>query len=131
MHVVHDESIGYVYFVTDGEAIKIGWTKHMVQRLSALQHPLRQELTVLGTMAAERHQETLMHHRFHHLRIRGEWFKMDPSITDYIKLYRSRNMVIDMAQHRVMHRDRRNKETLPAGPMVSMPRSLTNGQSAA
>jgi hypothetical protein len=97
--VIHDRSLGYVYFVSDGDAIKIGWTKRVFCRLAQLQVPHLRPLELLGTIAGDRDEEARMHHRFHHLRIRGEWFRADPAITGYLKMLRSRNMIIDYDQH--------------------------------
>jgi len=70
-----------VYFVTDGEYIKIGFTSGPVkQRLADLQVGNARELTVIGWYYAPPIHEDRLHARFKYLHVRGEWFKNDLDI---------------------------------------------------
>lgn len=79
---------GQVYFISRGDAIKIGFSRTPRERLAALQtqHPEALELmaAVPGTV---RHERSL-HQKFDHLRITGEWFQVTPELSEYVDLVR-------------------------------------------
>lgn len=64
---------GYVYAITDGRAIKIGWSAH------------HGELRVIGAYAADPIDELRVHRVFSEHRIRGEWFRYVPAIVEYFR----------------------------------------------
>lgn len=76
---------GEVYFVWDGEAIKIGFSGSATHRLIALQssHPRRLKILhkIPGTMADEKR----LHQQFAHLNIHGEWFRPGPDLMAMIE----------------------------------------------
>jgi hypothetical protein len=80
-----------VYFVRFGEAgpIKIGRTDgDPMNRLAALQTAVPEELSLVATMPGVLPStEMALHFRFKHLRLRGEWFKPEPDLMDYIRDY--------------------------------------------
>jgi T5orf172 domain len=79
-----DEDLGYIYAITDGTAIKIGWTaRHPRSRLAQLQTASPAELQLIGAVLASAYQERTVHHRFASHRIRGEWFRHVPEIVEY------------------------------------------------
>lgn len=66
-----------VYFVTDGEFLKIGWTAQPVaKRLSAIQNGNPRPLTLLATMSGSVHGEHAIHEKLKDSRAYGEWFFM-------------------------------------------------------
>jgi Meiotically Up-regulated Gene 113 (MUG113) protein len=72
----------YVYFITDGEYIKIGISNNVKSRLSGLQTSNPKKLSLLSsiecpdsTYAGE--LERTLHERFSESRASGEWFKLD------------------------------------------------------
>ena len=71
-----------VYFIRNGDRIKIGWTTHLKQRLTALSLPMNAvELTIPGGSAEER----MLHHRFSAARVgRTEWFEATPELESFI-----------------------------------------------
>lgn len=75
-----------IYFIqnTKDLSIKIGYTKNVKQRLSALQTASAHKLTVLGTMRGDRVLETYLQERFHIFSLSGEWFRGDKLLLDYI-----------------------------------------------
>lgn len=75
---------GHVYFITDGNAIKIGFSTDVLYRLGGLQvgHPA--ELRLLADFVGSTLDEANILRRFEHLNLRGEWFKHDPEIIDFI-----------------------------------------------
>lgn len=70
----------YVYFVTDGDFIKIGIAKDVKKRLQTLQTGNPKRLKVLKTIALQddeaRMQEENYHRKFRDYNACGEWFKM-------------------------------------------------------
>jgi hypothetical protein len=70
------------YFISDGDAVKIGYSTDPGKRLRALQtaHPKR--LTLLGVCSFK---ESELHEKFHGLRLHGEWFKLTPELEQFIQ----------------------------------------------
>lgn len=69
-----------IYFInSDGRAdcIKIGYTRRDPQdRLRKLQTATPDQLRLIGAVEGERYLERMLHKRYQHLRIRGEWFRI-------------------------------------------------------
>ena len=82
----------YIYFILndDSQAVKIGIAKNVKRRLASLQTSSPSGLKLLGTIKTKsvndaRKIEKSLHKRFDENRIRGEWFKADVELLDYIK----------------------------------------------
>lgn len=84
----------YVYFLTDGEAIKIGKSIHGGKgRIMALQIGNPRELKLIGHYVAEDGEERRLHKQFAHLCVNGEWHRPDVELLEYIdSLYRSHRL---------------------------------------
>lgn len=80
---------GAIYFVTDGEAIKIGFAGNVRKRIANLQISHHFPLFLLGSIPATRHEESVIHRRFVQHRLRGEWFKIHRDILDFIDEFES------------------------------------------
>jgi hypothetical protein len=81
----HDSSPdvpGVVYFVRSGDSIKIGHATNFKDRLRTLQTGNENPLEVLAAVAGLNEYE--IHQRFAHLRTRGEWFKAEPELLEFI-----------------------------------------------
>ena len=77
-----------VYFIQPkiGGRIKIGNAKHPLGRLDVIQLGCPIELHIIGVIKdASYVAEQSLHHKFRHLRWRGEWFEPGPELMDYIK----------------------------------------------
>ncbi len=81
----NDNVASYVYFITDGEAIKIGKANNPRSRLSGLQTSHHKPLYILALMPGNEGLERTLHSRFYNFRIRGEWFKDCEEIRTFIK----------------------------------------------
>lgn len=79
----HLPADGYVYFISDGEAVKIGFSEKPLRRIKGLQSGHPKPLTLLGTIPASVMDEMALHKRFDHLRIQGEWFRATLELTIY------------------------------------------------
>ncbi len=74
--------IRMVYFVHAASGpIKIGSTVDVATRLLELQVSHWEKLSVVGVCHLKEHE---VHDRFGHLRIRGEWFRAEPELLDFI-----------------------------------------------
>jgi T5orf172 domain len=67
---------GHIYLISDGEFLKIGWTKNVILRREVLQCGNVRELTVLATKPGSQLTEGAIHKALRKYRVRGEWFKM-------------------------------------------------------
>jgi hypothetical protein len=79
---------GNVYFIACSEppSIKVGFTKnHPVSRLRQLQTGCPTRLDLLGWYPASILEEWELHAELAHLRLTGEWFRMDESMNDILR----------------------------------------------
>jgi hypothetical protein len=67
-----------VYFAKRDDLIKIGWSREVHMRMAALKTEL------IGVMPGNRATEKEIHGRFSHLRVHGEWFKIDDELLTFI-----------------------------------------------
>lgn len=100
---------GYIYFFTNGENIKIGFTKNKVQnRLKQLNTGNDYQLYCLGFFKGKKEDEKFLHKKFSKFRIRnnGEWFYPDDVLIDYLnKVNENQNVYIsknELYNNRVM-----------------------------
>lgn len=74
-----------VYFIQDGEFVKIGATSNGARpdkRLDALQTGNPRELTLRCVIAGD--LERAFHNHFRLLRVRGEWFRIDDELEAFM-----------------------------------------------
>lgn len=76
--------LGFTYFIRAGDAIKIGSAINFKRRLGSLQTSHEKSLDVLAVFSASAVDEYSTHLRFVHLRIRGEWFRADKELLQFI-----------------------------------------------
>lgn len=69
-----------VYFITDGEFIKIGKANNPNQRLSELQTGNPKSLWIVKQIKGDEKQERMLHQIFKTWHYRGEWFKASPEM---------------------------------------------------
>lgn len=77
-----------VYFVqakTEDAPIKIGITWDLAHRIGNLRTASPYEIELLGTVLGGKDRERAIHARFAHLRIRGEWFRSEPELLEFIE----------------------------------------------
>lgn len=68
---------GYIYFISNRNAIKIGFTKNIERRRKQLQTGNSKELQLLYYIQGDRSTEYYFHRYFHDYKINGEWFDYD------------------------------------------------------
>lgn len=78
---------GYIYFATDGDLIKIGWTGKWPpsDRIKKQQTGNGRPLWILGCIPGSQNAERGYHKQFAHLRIQREWFKVSPDLEEFIR----------------------------------------------
>lgn len=65
--------------------VKIGTAKQVAQRLAELQTGSPGQLVLIAEIEGDRAEEMRLHAQFHSLRERGEWFRYDGALRDYIE----------------------------------------------
>lgn len=75
----------YFYQEQGGGPIKIGKGDDPRKRGAALQTGNPRPLVLLHTIPGSHAEEGMLHRRFAHLRIRGEWFRADAELLSYIE----------------------------------------------
>jgi hypothetical protein len=70
------------YFISDGEAVKIGYSTDPESRLRYLQTGHPKKLVLLGVCSIP---EPVLHEKFESLRLQGEWFRLTPELEGYIR----------------------------------------------
>lgn len=75
-----------VYFIHNGEAIKIGVSTNPQKRLASLQTSYHKPLTMLAVINGGRDVESKLHTKFDKFRLSGEWFEDHKTIRKYIDL---------------------------------------------
>jgi len=76
---------GFTYFVRDGDVIKIGSSMRPRRRLNALQTGIARQLEILAIVDMAVADEMTVHQQFAHLRIRGEWFRAEADLIEFIE----------------------------------------------
>ena len=81
--------VSYVYFIADGEFVKIGKANDVNQRKLSLETGNPRDLVILGTISCDSEVESYslekkLHHHFEPWNHRGEWFIIGPQILDFI-----------------------------------------------
>ena len=75
-----------VYFIKQGEYVKIGFTNRFKARLNQLQVSSPIKLEVLGIIDGDKSDEERFHQKFKHIASTGEWFMHCDELKSYIDL---------------------------------------------
>lgn len=81
-----------VYFIQCGEFVKIGASTDVRSRLCSVRSATPFGVTGIGFMPAKTNDElnvleSTLHQEFSHLRYKGEWFRKEQALTDFITAY--------------------------------------------
>ena len=89
----------YLYFIstTRKKVVKIGIANNPNKRLKTFQTANHEELIILRVIKVENRAlafklETALHQKFKKYHIRGEWFKLTPTVIDFIETYQIDNI---------------------------------------
>lgn len=90
----------YIYFMFDGEMIKVGRANNVVKRMRSMQSSHPRELTLLATFNAHKSVEKLIHERFRACHERGEWFTPTEELTAFIeRIKKGKDPIPELANH--------------------------------
>ena len=78
---------GFVYFILSEETglVKIGVTTDLRRRVRALQTASPVELKLMGKIIGNRWREERFHLVFREYRERGEWFRYEGEVRDFVE----------------------------------------------
>lgn len=75
----------WIYFIRSGDAVKIGFATNVDARFSSIQTSNPNKIELLAKFPGSTEDEYKTHMMFRHLHIRGEWFRDDAAIREYIQ----------------------------------------------
>lgn len=75
---------GHIYFITDGEAVKIGFSQDVIRRMGNMQTENARDLKLLTSIQGSIDDEIAIQRRFRHLHIRGDWFRLEGDLIEFI-----------------------------------------------
>lgn len=73
---------GFIYFVSDEENVKIGYTNNIEKRINQLQTGNAKELKLLFFIKGNKKVEEFLHGYFKEFHVKGEWFKINEYINE-------------------------------------------------
>lgn len=79
------ETPSNVYFVRVGDFVKIGFASNPKSRILELSNRCPYEFSLLATITGDKTDERKLHRRFESLRHRGEWFRFESPLKEYIQ----------------------------------------------
>lgn len=99
-----------IYFITDGTAVKIGWTNRKPERrLIALQLGNPRDLEIIATVDGDRDDEQWLHSFLSEFHLRGEWFDLRKSrVADLVN--KARDLSSEEFWRIVDHKPRQGQE---------------------
>lgn len=74
-----------VYFVRCGRRVKIGVATNVPSRVGSMQTGSAHEIELLTCIPGDDKLEAKLHQRFHHLHIKGEWFRYKDDLVEYVQ----------------------------------------------
>jgi hypothetical protein len=82
---------GHIYFIQQGDSgpIKIGFSTRPKERLRTLQTAHTDKLNMLHCELGSEADEARLHRKFSNIHIKGEWFKADDSLVEFIRKRKS------------------------------------------
>lgn len=77
---------GQIYFLLApaSNRVKIGFAVDPRRRLKAIMTGCPEPAELIGTMQGTRADERALHKRFKHLRVTGEWFRFDQTLSRFV-----------------------------------------------
>lgn len=80
----------FVYFVKAGPFLKIGWSYRPAARFGRSQTYCPYDLETVLVISGDSDTESLFHWRFSDLYERGEWFRIEGELADFVTRYADR-----------------------------------------
>jgi hypothetical protein len=82
-NVAHEGS--GIYVIGFDQYIKIGWSESLADRLRHLQLALPVKIKVYASFSCAKVNERILHRRFRKYRTRGEWFRIEGDVAEWLK----------------------------------------------
>ena len=76
--------MGYIYAITDGKNIKIGYSKNPKKRIKQLSTGSSSNLYLLLYFEGDKKLEKQIHNSFKKIRYNGEWLDVTQELLDYL-----------------------------------------------
>jgi hypothetical protein len=75
-----------VYFVADAQrsVVKIGTSEYVDRRIRDLARVNAGRIDLLAVIDGHLHVERFLHEKWSHLRLHGEWFRLDDDLSEFI-----------------------------------------------
>lgn len=73
-----------IYVIGYDQFVKIGWSNNIRARFKQIQRGIPNDLTLYGCVIGGRADEKALHIRFKEYRTRGEWFRKEGALADWI-----------------------------------------------
>lgn len=83
---LHEKSDDHLYFITNGDGLKIGRSKNPSKRLKELQTGSASKLEILCVIKNKGFLEKTLHRCFNDIKLHGEWFSNAVRIAKFINL---------------------------------------------
>jgi DNA-binding XRE family transcriptional regulator len=77
---------GFVYAITAGDLVKIGWSKDPLLRLNKIRSDCPDQAQLVGVVPATRAQELEAHAQLSRWRVRGEWFRHEGVVAAFVAM---------------------------------------------
>ncbi len=74
-----------IYVVGFDNYIKIGWSDDLSERLRTIKTSIPVPLTIYASYSCQKINERILHRRFRKHRTRGEWYRNEGDVADWIK----------------------------------------------
>jgi Meiotically up-regulated gene 113 len=82
---IQPRPIGQIYYLSDGEHIKIGFTMDWSKRKYAYTTYSPRDLKLLATHPGTKGDEKMLHRTFKPHRVKNEWYRQSEELMDHIK----------------------------------------------
>ena len=88
---VYSRKRGFIYVIRAGERVKVGFSRNVERRLREMQTHSPDDLELVLAVAGSPVLEHELHARFGDLSLRGEWFRYEQPIRDFVAAEQARN----------------------------------------
>jgi hypothetical protein len=81
----HSIRAGFVYVAGFAQFVKIGWTTDVKCRIYSIEQGLPETFVLYHSFGGTQKDERALHRRFKSLRTRGEWFRHEGELAEWIR----------------------------------------------
>lgn len=81
----------HLYFITDGDHVKIGRANNVHKRVQSLQSGNPKQIWLTDSFDNKGHKESELHNKLKRFRVRGEWFWLSDIVKDILQKFKKDN----------------------------------------